>query len=461
MGRGGYTPAMPTVRQSRAQAAMLRERQQQAEVEDLMRVQEMYGQALEWSPDDAEESLKHVMHLYQNASEPFKTTTGARAFIGMIPKMREEAAKARAGKSERAGIEGRLGATRSDGDPGGFRQAPDCRTRWTRRRAAALAKTHGENFTTGRPAPGMGSAGRWGGGGARAAGGHASSAADGGRRARLSSTSSSRRAASRARRSRLRGVQPEQADRPVDRARGPGAPPPGFGGIQHTPQQPPIMHPGLEIAAPDQPINLRRPGMPEPMGDRPIDPGRPVIPGLPGPLGLGGRSVEETVGFNLENGQTVLLPTIVQGQRVTPQQAVALYRMGRNEPVGAYGGPQEAETAAQARSQRIGQMLGPEGAPPGAGPRTLYTPPVPTPLPGMEPESQTLGDVTYKRADRTGDGEALAARPGSARHGAPRRAAWLAGAPGADPAEGGSDRPPAHRGVRGAGRAGRRRAAGG
>ena len=96
---------------------MLRERQQQAEVDDLMRVQEMYGQALEWSPDDAEESLKHVMHLYQNASEPFKTTTGARAFIGMIPEDARGGGEGAGGEKRARGRRGRLGATRSDGDP--------------------------------------------------------------------------------------------------------------------------------------------------------------------------------------------------------------------------------------------------------------------------------------------------------------------------------------------------------
>ena len=46
----------------------------------------------------------------------------------------------------------------------------------------------------------------------------------------------------------------------------------------------------------------------------------------------------------MENGQQLLLPTIVDGQRVTPEQALALYRMGRNDPVGAYGSQEEAET---------------------------------------------------------------------------------------------------------------------
>ena len=381
MGRGGYTPAMPTYNNTAGQAAMLRERQQQAEVDDLMRVQEMYGQALEWSPDDAEESLKHVMHLYQNAAEPFKTTTGARAFIGMIPKMREEAVKARSAERLACGHRGRLRATRSDGDPGGFcaaldpergrpgdsRHAGEDLRRELLHRISSVRHGHAGPLGRGR--------------GEQRVGTHFQPPGAGGVPAQQYEFDAQGNIIGRVVPGSV-GVQPDKPLLQWTGEEGRAPSPPGFGGIQHTPQQPPIMDPGLEIAAPDQPINLRRPGMPEPMGDRPIDPTRPVIPGLPGPLGLGGRSVEETVGFNLENGQTVLLPTIVQGQRVTPQQAIALYRMGRNEPVGAYGGPQEAETAAQARSQRIGQMLGPEGVPPGAGPRTLYTPPSPHAAPG-------------------------------------------------------------------------------
>ena len=159
MGRGrggGYAYQPPDNRV--AQAAMLRERQQQAEVDDLMRVQEMYGQALEWSPDDAEESLKHVMHLYQNASEPFKTTTGARAFIGMIPKMREEAVKSRAAKSERAGVEGALGQMDQMATPDQLMEIlvangvpPE--------KAIAISKNRGAGFFTGTPAPRHGHAG--------------------------------------------------------------------------------------------------------------------------------------------------------------------------------------------------------------------------------------------------------------------------------------------------------------
>ena len=394
MGRGrggGYAYQPPDNRVQ--QAAMLRERQQQAEVDDLMRVQEMYGQALEWSPDDAEESLKHVMHLYQNASEPFKTTTGARAFIGMIPEMRKAAAQARAGKSERAGIEGAWSRAEPMATPDDFAQLLIANG-VDPRLAISLAAQRGKNIETTTPTPGTFWRGDVRGRGTPQTGGIGITLPTPGGMPGVQYEFDPQ--------NQLRGriipgpgMQPKEPIVEWTGQEGQAAPPEM--GIQHRPESPPIMPPGLEMAAPDQPINLRRPGMPEPMGDRPIDPGRPVIPGLPGPLGLGGRSVEETVGFNLENGQTVLLPTIVQGQRVTPQQAIALYRMGRNEPVGAYGGPQEAETAAQARSQRIGQMLGSEGAPSGAGPRTLYTPPVPTPLPGMEPDTQKIGDVTYKR----------------------------------------------------------------
>lgn len=85
----------------------------------------------------------------------------------------------------------------------------------------------------------------------------------------------------------------------------------------------------------------------------PIDMNRPKIDNPDGSF-----STERTITIEA-GGKHFLIPTIVNGQQLTPEQATAAWRSGKNNEVGVYNSPEEAEQAAVARSQQIGNVRGP------------------------------------------------------------------------------------------------------
>ena len=88
------------------------------------------------------------------------------------------------------------------------------------------------------------------------------------------------------------------------------------------------------------------------MGERQVDTSRPKLQNSDGSF-----STERTITVEMD-GKHYLLPTIVNGQPLNPETAVILFQRGQNQPVGVFATAEEAETAAVARSQRIGTLRG-------------------------------------------------------------------------------------------------------
>ncbi len=84
----------------------------------------------------------------------------------------------------------------------------------------------------------------------------------------------------------------------------------------------------------------------------PIDLNRPKINNRDGSF-----STESTIGVNID-GIEYTIPTIVNGKRVSPDQAVELFKSGDNPAVGQHGSIEEAEAYARQRSSRIGELRG-------------------------------------------------------------------------------------------------------
>jgi GH24 family phage-related lysozyme (muramidase) len=87
----------------------------------------------------------------------------------------------------------------------------------------------------------------------------------------------------------------------------------------------------------------------------------------------GSVSTERTITVE-QDGKWINIPTIVAGKQRTDEEAVALYRAGKNPSVGEYSTETEASVAAEQRSARLGEQyknLRPAGD--GASPADLET----------------------------------------------------------------------------------------
>lgn len=71
----------------------------------------------------------------------------------------------------------------------------------------------------------------------------------------------------------------------------------------------------------------------------------------------GSFSTEKTITIE-SDGKHYLIPTIVNGQRLSNDQAIQSWRTGSNQPVGVFNSNDEAEKYAVARSQEIGNIRG-------------------------------------------------------------------------------------------------------
>ena len=67
-------------------------------------------------------------------------------------------------------------------------------------------------------------------------------------------------------------------------------------------------------------------------------------------------STEETI-TELVGGRWHNIPTIINGQRVSPEQAISALEAGKHKSVGDYATVQEAVAAARARSDVLGQAM--------------------------------------------------------------------------------------------------------
>jgi hypothetical protein len=88
------------------------------------------------------------------------------------------------------------------------------------------------------------------------------------------------------------------------------------------------------------------------LGMMPIDLARPKINNADGSF-----STERTITIEAD-GRHYLIPTIVGGRQHSPDDAINLWKSGKNNHVGDFGSAQEAESAAVARSKQIGQVRG-------------------------------------------------------------------------------------------------------
>lgn len=126
-----------------------------------------------------------------------------------------------------------------------------------------------------------------------------------------------------------------------------------------------------------------------------IDTARPKLENADGSF-----STEETIGVEYD-GRYVNLPTIVNGKRLSPDEAIAAFERGENQPVGVYASQEEADRAAKARSDKIGQVRV------GDGPWGKYG--VPTSTDGRDPEveaaAQKLADQMEALGGEAGAGE--------------------------------------------------------
>jgi len=88
-------------------------------------------------------------------------------------------------------------------------------------------------------------------------------------------------------------------------------------------------------------------------GERPIDMNRPILQN-----GDGTFSTEQTITIGAD-GRFFNIPTIVNGQRLSEDQAIALWRAGQNDAVGEFATEDEALASARARTERIGRLRAP------------------------------------------------------------------------------------------------------
>lgn len=79
--------------------------------------------------------------------------------------------------------------------------------------------------------------------------------------------------------------------------------------------------------------------------------GKPI---LRNPNGSG--STERTIGIDY-NGKYYNIPTIVNGVDVGPEEAIRLFKDGKNNPVGVYGSRAEGDAAAVKRTNTLGEMM--------------------------------------------------------------------------------------------------------
>lgn len=75
----------------------------------------------------------------------------------------------------------------------------------------------------------------------------------------------------------------------------------------------------------------------------------------------GSFSTEETITISDADGTAFNIPTIVNGKRVSDEEAERLFRSGKNPDVGTFPSVDEAVKAARARTNRIGTVRGLDG----------------------------------------------------------------------------------------------------
>jgi hypothetical protein len=80
----------------------------------------------------------------------------------------------------------------------------------------------------------------------------------------------------------------------------------------------------------------------------------------------GSFSTERTITIE-SDGKHLLIPTILNGAQLQPQDAIEAWRIGANPEVGAFDSAEEAERAAVARSAQIGQVRSPDRRPQSVG----------------------------------------------------------------------------------------------
>lgn len=88
--------------------------------------------------------------------------------------------------------------------------------------------------------------------------------------------------------------------------------------------------------------------------EAPIDTSRPMIDNPDGSF-----STERTITIEAD-GAFYNIPTIVNGEMLTEEEAIRLWEEGQNPEVGAFSSEEEALRAARARSARTGQVRAPE-----------------------------------------------------------------------------------------------------
>jgi N12 class adenine-specific DNA methylase/predicted RNA methylase len=113
----------------------------------------------------------------------------------------------------------------------------------------------------------------------------------------------------------------------------------------------------------------------------------------------GSFSTEETITIEAD-GKWVNIPTIVGGQRVGEDQAIELFKSGKNPAVGAFPTLPEAETAARGRSEDIGNIRGGGGDPQAKGLARL-APREEAPKPGGKPGTLRFVNPGQDKIDPT------------------------------------------------------------
>jgi hypothetical protein len=91
---------------------------------------------------------------------------------------------------------------------------------------------------------------------------------------------------------------------------------------------------------------------PTPPGGTPHDLSKPIIQNPDGSI-----STERTITIE-SNGQSLVIPTIVNGQAYSNEDAIALWKAGQNRPVGAFATAAEADAYAQKRHEEEAILRG-------------------------------------------------------------------------------------------------------
>lgn len=94
----------------------------------------------------------------------------------------------------------------------------------------------------------------------------------------------------------------------------------------------------------------------EPLGGRPIDTSRPKLDNADGTF-----STEKTIGFDAD-GKYYVVPTIVNGRRLSSDEAIAAWGRGENKEVGVFNSREEGDAYAKNRTDEIGRVRGPQGS---------------------------------------------------------------------------------------------------